>query len=1396
MVRGVVESVDPDVRNGDELDIRPYVKIKVIPGGDISECSYVDGIVFRKNVSHKKMATTHGKENPRILLLAGGIEFQRADTKLSSMDTLIEQEDKYMELLVEKIMSLHPDIIMVGKSVARKAQELLCEHHVVVMQNVKLKLLERLSRVTGALLLPSTDNMIKQYGDECLGTCGHFKLRLVQDDPEKSTKEHVQRILRTRISRASTYAYVQGCPAERGCTIVLRGDLRSTLKEVKRILRFSVLVAYHLRLEVAYYNDRFADLPATIDDLPMDYDDASDDDDEVMDGRPENKSVLAIADGNQKLANFYDKNPAVFSRIERYYLSMSMDVDVLTPRRHELFGAPPIRYKPVTAFNIEQHQALLITSVLMGESAAAATAVQKSPADVKAIQFYTPRDVALGKFLIEHCFQLHRGFVRESKMLDQTLSFVHRFGRIDISVRRDRHTALVTEETAHRDPLRLPIHIASYCRECQKTVTPPHVISDEVWKMSFGKFLELSYYNRSARCAVGGCRHILRDCHLLSFMAEGYMAVFEFVPIHPYTLIVRNCMSFPDDFYAKQVSSTFSMLPGMHMTLMDDFRSAITVLEREIKDILGARPEDMSLAMTDVRMIETELDISTVQFLEQLAKSVEYFLQRYPQHRENEIQLQLMLQDRLTKHRNTLSQIADKDNKERESMGTSAHHMPSISTDLEAATGGLEGVGNFFVLRPTSESQYEYSTVEGPHPSAAGAGGNNSIVETSFHGTPFTPRTAFLFPYVHYRDTYLRASRWNTRIDTIYKFLDSVRSMMAQQLQAAALQASMHNANSSLADDIYEIDPILLPPASSSRKPALQQEGAHDVSPPVSSPSVVGTVSVDGVNNQGIPMLATAVPDSHIHPTPDNLSIAHHVSTASSMSVVNVGGHAPVVVNANLLDHSAMHNLGITSLYRAVQEQNRKNTMEKPNDKMSKITKALSRFLAGNKDNNEDSQKFFVPLGDFGNGRFGLKPGRDGIVIPVTEDNHASIIAYSLASQEYYDNLQASIREDHIDHGGDFDGADEFVSNPSAPSNNTSNISKQPFGVKNPLHRSGSNTSNDRNTQPLQADPNSTSSASGAVTPKLGTIREEHDDDDDAEEEDEELSPNGNTSGNNSNNPLRNSRRRHLSGAANNDHTNNSCSKHNQYALSELLANQSESERARDEEGGLSGFTSDNDGMLAFNDGTNKVIIDGVSSDKMPASSAASSTEAGPKLRVDKPGANAGRAVHDGSSHASSVQAASNAHVLSTASSTTPTSYASHPHTNKPGERVADSNEKQLMSQDKSNIRIRFDDVDDRGTLLCKFSCQIYWAKQFEALRTCYFRDTHDSTYGSSNTGNSNEARENYLRSLALSARWSAQGGKSGAAFSKTMDDRMVVKVISRVELQMFLDFAPAYFGA
>lgn len=50
--------------------------------------------------------------------------------------------------------------------------------------------------------------------------------------------------------------------------------------------------------------------------------------------------------------------------------------------------------------------------------------------------------------------------------------------------------------------------------------------------------------------------------------------------------------------------------------------------------------------------------------------------------------------------------------------------------------------------------------------------------------------------------------------------------------------------------------------------------------------------------------------------------------------------------------------------------------------------------------------------------------------------------------------------------------------------------------------------------------------------------------------------------------------------------------------------------------------------------------------------------------------------------------------------------------------------------------------------------------------------------------------RDRYIRSLCMTTKWDAKGGKSGATFSKTADERFVVKFITKTELQMFLDCA------
>ena len=107
--------------------------------------------------------------NPKIMLLQGSIEYTRTENRISTLETLMEQESRYLQILVTKITKMKPDILMVGRSVSRKAQELLLETKIVLLQYVKQSLMERISRQTGATIIPSTDHLRRQFDTSVLG---------------------------------------------------------------------------------------------------------------------------------------------------------------------------------------------------------------------------------------------------------------------------------------------------------------------------------------------------------------------------------------------------------------------------------------------------------------------------------------------------------------------------------------------------------------------------------------------------------------------------------------------------------------------------------------------------------------------------------------------------------------------------------------------------------------------------------------------------------------------------------------------------------------------------------------------------------------------------------------------------------------------------------------------------------------------------------------------------------------------------------------------------------------------------------------------------------------------------------------------------------------------------
>ncbi|XP_028250029.1 1-phosphatidylinositol 3-phosphate 5-kinase isoform X4 [Parambassis ranga] len=243
VVRQVVQTVRPDVRNcDDDMDIRQLVHIKKISGGRKFDSTVVNGFVCTKNIAHKKMNPYI--KNPKILLLKCSIEYlYREETKFTCIDPIVLQEREFLKNYVQRIVDVRPNLVLVEKTVSRIAQDMLLEHGITLVINVKPQVLDRVSHMTQGDLVMSMDQLLTKPR---LGTCHKFYVQ-----PFTLANNEVK-----------TLMFFEGCPPHLGCSIKLRGASEYELARVKDIIRLMVCVAYHSQLEISFLMDEFAMPPS------------------------------------------------------------------------------------------------------------------------------------------------------------------------------------------------------------------------------------------------------------------------------------------------------------------------------------------------------------------------------------------------------------------------------------------------------------------------------------------------------------------------------------------------------------------------------------------------------------------------------------------------------------------------------------------------------------------------------------------------------------------------------------------------------------------------------------------------------------------------------------------------------------------------------------------------------------------------------------------------------------------------------------------------------------------------------------------------------------------------------------------------------------------------------
>ncbi|KAG9509978.1 T-complex protein 1 subunit gamma, partial [Fragariocoptes setiger] len=213
-----------------EIDVKRYARIEKVPGATIEDSEVLDGVMFNKDVLHPRMSRRI--ENPRIILLDGGLEYKKGESqtdvelsKESDFSRVLQIEEEYVQNLCNKLAEFKPDLVITEKGVSELAIHFLLKNNITCLRRLKKSDNLRVARVTGATIV----NRVNELREEDVGTqAGLFEVRKIGDE---------------------YFTYIVDCKNPRACTVVLRGPSKDILNEVERNLQDAMCVVRNIFLE-------------------------------------------------------------------------------------------------------------------------------------------------------------------------------------------------------------------------------------------------------------------------------------------------------------------------------------------------------------------------------------------------------------------------------------------------------------------------------------------------------------------------------------------------------------------------------------------------------------------------------------------------------------------------------------------------------------------------------------------------------------------------------------------------------------------------------------------------------------------------------------------------------------------------------------------------------------------------------------------------------------------------------------------------------------------------------------------------------------------------------------------------------------------------------------------
>lgn len=540
-----VQNITLSARDSNTLDYRQkYVKIKRISGGDIEDSEFIDGIVFSKALPCKSMPRF--VDNPRILLIMFPLEYQRNENQFLSIESVFAQEREYLNKLITRLTSLHPDIIFVGANVSGYALELLNKEGIVVQFNMKPQVIERIARITEADIAISIDKLASNVK---MGECASFE---------------VKTYIYGNISK--TYTFLRGCNAALGGTILLRGDIAENLRKIKHVAEFMVYVEFSLKLESSFFNDNFIPLSTE-----FYIDQKTDRDNYAYTGyfsdflQKLNSRILTVSptvefpipfllkrareiedDINLKTIEYEAFNDNALDTSNNGIIDLEIKSTLTLNDMKYIIKF--IKEREIEDLNLRFQRksrqwevSYSLSNNLLGTGSHQSITVLYSMVSTKTatpcidpqlvtIDYFWDTDISIGQFIenvVSTAWYPCEGGCN-GLLFDHYRSYVHGAGKVDV---------LIEKLQTKLPKLKNIILTWSYCKKCG-TSTPILQLSEKTWNYSFGKYLEVMFWSKKGSLSdIGKCEHDFTKDHVKYFGYNDLVVRMEYSDLEIYELL-------------------------------------------------------------------------------------------------------------------------------------------------------------------------------------------------------------------------------------------------------------------------------------------------------------------------------------------------------------------------------------------------------------------------------------------------------------------------------------------------------------------------------------------------------------------------------------------------------------------------------------------------------------------------------------------------------------------------------------------------------------------------------------------------------------------------------------------------------------------------------------------